>query len=226
MNQSCPRIKRFYDESIFVDGLSLHGVTEIGVNNRADKFLVERFNNKRATSICAKMTLNALNAIDDCSGVNIYTLDSKNKHTLRVYPFNQIRVGKCDGESILEIKRLEIEQPPGVVAPSTSLMMLSKNKVSTTEVESIPFILDMNTALTQLEHAIMIKYYALHNKVTITNRLFHTIANYLNDSRVWFDNTLCQDTIVQRRGTLYMGDRELLDDLPTLPYEGETLTLY
>lgn len=205
----------FYDESIFVDGMSLRGTNEIGVNNRADRFLVTRLGKQASESVCAKVSLNSYNM---CNGVNIYTLSKTNKHMFRVYPYNRVIISSGLETETYPIRNVTVSEPPGVEpCPNTRLD-------STTEPVAIPYVFDINPELTDYEQAIMIKYYAIHYRVTITRQLYHTIFTYFQDGRSWF---VVHDgrATAQIRGSVFVGGREASVNIPAFPYDPQPLML-
>lgn len=98
-----------FDESLFVDGSILNGYDNIGVSNKADKFLVEKYQ-KKTVAICGESI--SINPKFPCNKINIYTMDNKNKsNNVKFYSFNQINVVNDIGVKIYVGELKTVERP-------------------------------------------------------------------------------------------------------------------
>ncbi|KAI5630593.1 OrNVorf44-like [Venturia canescens] len=186
--------REYFDESLFVDGSSVLNSDEVGVSNDADQFLVEKYGIPTSTVCSDKISINPP---VPCGGINIYTMNKRNKETRQTYRFRQINVSDA-----LESEPIEIAE-------------LKDSKIA----------LDVNPNISSLECAIMTKYFAVHNDIVITHGLYRLIEPHFQDGRAWFLTEGLEDTIVQNSLGELIKNKEILN-VPNVSYFGPAIDLY
>lgn len=145
-----------FDESVFHDFSAFKNFNIIGVSNEADKFLL-RNSRLKIVKPCNQNAQITLNPIQPCRGVNVYSMKFKTSTFTNLLTFKEIYVKKIDNVTPIEIKEYE------------------PNKNYT-----------INKKLTNLESAIMIKYYAFIAPIIISYELYTIIKSEFIDYREWF----------------------------------------
>lgn len=167
-------MKFYYDESVFIDCFIYRKMKQpIAVFNGADKFLLSRYN-LPIREKCQE-TLIALNPVNPCADLNMFSLSKKYSFNNFVYRHSVVHVVRQTSETDI-FKAITFEDP------------------------AYDIIYDVNNELTSMEMAIMVKFYSLqcaayketdpsdsNNLVKITATLYHTIAKWFyDDDRNWF----------------------------------------
>ncbi|ABO45430.1 unknown [Gryllus bimaculatus nudivirus] len=160
---------QIFDESIFNDGEIfkeyIKNVTSVGVSNRADAFLINRLGLK-AESICSVSSFGVSlgvnpNKKDKCPDINVFTVKNKYNYTIRtVLSFQPVVVSN----SLINITPVVLDE----------YINLLEN------INNDP-ILTINKNLTEIEHVIMIKFYAVNRRIFITPQLYLILKKYIDD---------------------------------------------
>lgn len=164
-------MKIYFDESVFENGFSLRAFSTLIVSNRADAYLGERLKKRVIVAkTCAdESDTDAVNvnARVPCRGINVYTMDASSKRLLRSAGYKQIVVlTTYDTDNA---RPLHIGEHIGE-----------------------PYVYDINSDLTSLESAIMLKYYAVSTSmdearpVFVTRTLYRYAREKFVDTRAWF----------------------------------------
>lgn len=200
----------YFDESIFESGFTLKNYTTVRVYNEADRFLANRLNKEivsydcdgggegddfsitssilstsasssDGSTICDRinnaidreLTIGELdndldNYSDDrvvnlnpnfpCRGINIYTLNILNKDVISTLPFNRIKVD--DNGNFYPIYIGDITQ-------------IGSGRLTV-------------GPLSPIESALMLKYFAIHEQITISVELYLLVSRLFVDYRSWF----------------------------------------
>lgn len=151
----------YFDETIFTCGESFSEFTKINVYNEADAFLVAKHGMESGTECTSRDDefVANLNPRGICSGINIYSMDPRNKLVKKIANFNQISIYNGETNTPIAIG----EHQPGQVY-------------------------DVGL-LTPFESAIMLKYFAINNTdVYITSHLHAVVEKYLYSGRAWFNH--------------------------------------
>lgn len=160
---------QIYDESIFNDGEIfkeyIKNINSVGVSNRADAFLINRIGLK-TESICSMSSSGVSigvnpNKNDKCPDINVFTIKNKYNYTVRtVLSFQPVIVS----DSFINITSIILDD-----------YMILFEKFNNDP------ILTINKNLTELEHVIMIKFYAVNRRIFITPQLYLILEKYMDD---------------------------------------------
>lgn len=152
-----------FDESIFTTGVIFKSRKVIGVANKADAFLIKRLSTKKGLKSlvtvkpCNPKAELTINPKEPCRGANLYTMKMKTANNTKFFKFNQIHV-----------LHSETPTPIDIIEWSKDLSVFT-----------------INDKFTNLEMAIMVKYYSSKSPVNITYELYTVIAEEF-DVRNWF----------------------------------------
>lgn len=159
----------YFDETIFTHGETIFEYPKINVFNNADAYLVRKQNIEVGHHCTPIKPINGDDLNDDpiivnlnprslCMGINIHSIMPMNKSIKKMVQFNQISI--YDGESSTPIEIGEHQS----------------GKIYTIG------------TLTDLESAIMLKYFAINNPDVYVSTHLHTfVKKYFKDTRSWFN---------------------------------------
>lgn len=187
------KVDRVFDERIFLPHYFLinhvYGNELISVNNEADKWILSNFHKHNNVKVDACNEANIhLNPKLECIGTNIYTINRAHHTNVFLLPYLKFFV--LTDQTYMNNKEYNMKQ--------LNIENFDKNLIFTT-------VFTVNPNLTDLEHAIMLKFYSINmaqngtckdNKnlyINITTELFDKIFNifHTNDvnlsiKRQWF----------------------------------------
>lgn len=189
----------YFDETLFTDGRSITEFNKVNVYNRADRYLATRLNLNLSENENSTNTLN-VNPPLPGSGVNIYTMDITNKTPQRLEPYNQILIHNDynNADNVIKTPIFIGEHIEGNVY-------------------------DVNKEITDLESAIMLKYFAIHHNVFITRHLYNFVIMKFVDYRKWFKEDLDHLIIQMFNGQLWQNGQII--NVPNLQISSDAVDL-
>jgi hypothetical protein len=188
----------YFDETLFTDGRTITEFNKINVYNQADRYLATRLNlNISENATNDPNTLN-INPPLPGSGVNIYTMDITNKTPQRLEPYNQILIHNDHSDGVVKTPIFIGEHIEGNVY-------------------------DINKELTDLESAIMLKYFAIHHNVFITRHLYNFVMMKFVDYRKWFKEDFGHLIIQTFNGQLWQNEQVI--NVPNLQISSDAVDL-
>jgi len=195
MINTVPTMCSYFDESVFMDCRVFKNYDEpVSVSNRADIFLLEDIFKINVITKCNfNDTGYALNPVNPCAKINIYSLDVLHSRTRDTYSHTPMMVVDDDKTDIFNEKSF-------IIKP----IYLESVKFS----EDIT-IYTVNEHLTDTEMAIMLKYYSIqyayikpNKNIYITTELYYRIVNsFSSDNRKWFIIDSSKQNIIIRTNT-------------------------
>jgi len=195
MISTVPTMCSYFDESVFMDCRVFKNYDEpVSVSNRADMFLLKDIFNINVITNCNVIdTGYALNPVNPCAKINIYSLDVLHSRTRDTYSHTPMIVVDDHETNILNGKSFLIKPI------YLELVKFSEDKT----------IYTINEHLTDTEMAIMLKYYSIqcayikpNENIYITTELYYKILNsFSSDNRKWFIIDSSKQNIIIRTDT-------------------------